>query len=301
MNSQAQRTHRSGRTLADMWGIAGVTVGVFTAFVVTFAGTGAAQSGAAPGGAARGGEVAVGSRAAVTSLYGPTEPLGNGAMRAYVDVVDGVPVEMGVALTAAALEGLPTGHHDPGAIVIHDHDVMFEYVLDLPEGNPTPFRHVALNWNPSGHEPAGVYTTPHFDFHFNLITDAERRTITPEDPNFEAKGERFPVERQLPAGYVALPGAVPLMGTHWIDPTTPELNGQPFTETFIFGTWDGALIFAEPMITKAFIESRPDFREEIPVPADVDVPGYYPSAYAIRWNEATQEYRISLEGFVSRS
>ena len=221
------------------------------------------------------------------SLYGASQPLGNGTMRTYVEMVNGEPVEVGIALSERALEKLP-GHHDPGGIVFEGHFMMWEYVLDMPANNPTPFQHVGLNWNLMGHEPAGIYDEPHFDFHFNLISDAERRTITPEDPQFDAKAENHPAPTHVPAGYVALPGAVPLMGAHWVDPTSPELNGDQFGQTFIFGTWDGELIVAEPMITKAFLDSKPSFSAEIPVPEQVDVPGYYPTRYGIRWNEQTK-------------
>jgi hypothetical protein len=235
-----------------------------------------------------------------TSLYGTSQPLGNGTMRTYVELVNGVPVEVGVALSERALENLPHGHHDPGAIVFEGHHVMWEYSLEMPADNPTPFQHVGLNWNLTGHEPAGIYDRPHFDFHFNLISDAERRTITPEDPKFDEKAASYPAPTHVPAGYTALPGAVPLMGAHWIDPTSPELNGQQFGQTFIYGTWDGELIFAEPMITKAFLDAKPDFTAEIPVPEQVDVPGYYPTRYGIRWDEQQKEYRVSLEGLVRK-
>jgi hypothetical protein len=225
------------------------------------------------------------------SLYGTSQPLGDGTVRTYVEVVNGVPVEVGVALSERALENLPHGHHDPGAVVFEGHHVMWEYVLDLPADNPTPFQHVGLNWNLTGHEPAGIYDKPHFDFHFNLISDAERRTITPEDPKFDEKANRHPAPTHVPAGYAALPGGVPLMGAHWIDPTSPELNGQQFGQTFIFG---------KPMITKAFLDAKPDFTAEIPVPEQVDVPGYYPTRYGIRWDEEKKEYRVSLEGLVRK-
>lgn len=35
----------------------------------------------------------------------------------------------------------------------------FEYILEMPAGNTTTFRHVTLDWNPSGHEPEGVSET----------------------------------------------------------------------------------------------------------------------------------------------
>ena len=283
MTTQAYRIQRSSWSVRDVVGVAAMTAITLTGFAVSVINAQEAEA-TAP---------------AVESLYGPTQPLGEGTMRTYVEVEGGVPVEVGVALSERALEGLPMGH-GPGAIVFEGHHVMYEYVLDLPADNPTPFQHVALNWNVGGHEPVGIYDKPHFDFHFNLISDEQRRTIALEDPEFEAKAARYPAESYLPTGYAALPGGVPLMGAHWIDPTSPELNGAPFSETFIFGTWNGELIFAEPMITKAFLDSRPDFTAEIPVPAEVATPGYYPSSYSIRWDEESKEYRVSLGGMVSR-
>jgi len=232
-----------------------------------------------------------------SSVYGPEAPLGHGTMRTYVLMEGSVPVEVGVAMSAEALHGLPAAH-DPGGIEIEPHHFSFEQVLELPADSPTPFRHVAVNWNPGGHEPPGIYDTPHFDFHFNTITDKERRAITREDPAFDAKAERYPQPARIPAGYVAIPGAVPMMGAHWVDPTSPELNGEPFTRTFIFGTWDGKLIFAEPMIAKSFLESRPDYTAALVLPEEVAEPGYYPSRYSVRWDEAAQEYRVSLGGLV---
>ena len=283
MTTQAYRIQRSSWSVRDVVGVAAMTTLALTGFAVSVIKAQEAES----------------SAAEVESLYGPTLSLGQGTMRAYVDVVDGVPTEVGVALSERALEGLPHGH-EPGGVVFEGHHVMYEYVLDLPAGNPTPFRHVALNWNVGGHEPAGIYDKPHFDFHFNLISNEQRQRIVAEDPEFETKAARYPAQTYLPAGYAALPGGVPLMGAHWIDPTSPELNGADFTETFIYGTWDGELIFAEPMITKAFLDSRPQFREEIPVPDQVATPGYYPSSYSIRWDEQTREYRVSLGGMVER-
>lgn len=47
--------------------------------------------------------------------------------------------------------------------------------------------------------------------------------------------------------------SVPKMGLHWIDTNSPELSprNQPFTATFIIGSWDGKVIFDEPMVTRA--------------------------------------------------
>jgi hypothetical protein len=99
-----------------------------------------------------------------------------------------------------------------------------------------------------------------------------------------------------------LPEPLPFaqMGVHWVDPTSPELNGKPFTSTFIFGSWDGRLIFAEPMITKDFLESKQDFTAALPLAETYEVPGRYPTRYSMRWDAVAREYRIVLAGLTPR-
>ena len=170
----------------------------------------------------------------------------------------------------------------------------------MPGRNGTPYRFVGLDWNPAGHVPPGIYDQPHFDFHFYPIAEAERDAIVPSDPEFGAKGERVPAAEYVPAGYRKLPGAVPLMGAHWVDPKSPELNGEPFTRTFLYGSWDGELTFAEPMITKAFLETKPDFQAPIAVPARYAAAGRYPTEYRVYWSAGAKEYRVALAGLVQR-
>jgi hypothetical protein len=229
--------------------------------------------------------------------YGAAVALGNGTVRAYVTTTVGGPTEVGVALTEAALSGLPT-EHAPGGVHAHGHTT-FERVLQLPAGSATPFRHVLVNWNPGGHEPPGIYDAPHFDFHFYAIDDAERLAIDPADPDYQRKAERAPAPELIPERYVMpAPLAFARMGVHWVDQASPELNGQPFTSTFIYGSWDGRLIFAEPMITKAYLETKPQFSAALPGPPRGRDAGPYPTGYAVRWDAATKEYRITLTGLV---
>ena len=224
--------------------------------------------------------------------------VGNGTVRAYVTYADGEAVEVGVAMSEDVMQGLPekSGDHAEGHLDMH------EFVLDMPSGNPTPFRHVGFNWNPGGHEPPGIYDAPHFDFHFYMIPVADRLAIIPTDSAaFNAKARNYPAAEFVPAGYIApAPLGIPQMGVHWIDPTSPEFNGQAFTRTFIYGSWNGKLIFAEPMITKATIESRQTITAPIGVPQQYDRPGRYPSSYTIRWNEVAKQYEVALTGLVSR-
>jgi hypothetical protein len=158
-----------------------------------------------------------------------------------------------------------------------------------------------LNWNPGGHEPPGVYDTPHFDFHFYVIGDAERRAIDPADPDYRRKAERKPPAELIPERYVMpAPLAFARMGVHWVDTTAAELQGRPFTATFIYGSWDGRVIFAEPMVAKAYLEARPRFSAALPAPPRGRAAGYYPEGYSVRWDAATREYRITLTGLSPR-
>jgi hypothetical protein len=245
--------------------------------------------------------------------YGAPVEVGNGRARTYVvvDQQSGDPVEVGVTLDETALEGLPaTGDHGGGG---HEHYSSF--ILSLPAENGTPYRFVELNWNPNGH--GGPYTAPHFDFHFYRISLAERDAIDPATPEFAARAANLPAGDQLPAGYLAhhqlmnlspAQATVPKMGLHWIDTNSPELppRSQPFTATFIVGSWDGKVIFDEPMITRDFILAQRDAatasNEVIPVPAAqrYSPAGFYMSGYRVNYDAQAGEYRIALTGLSHR-
>lgn len=227
------------------------------------------------------------------TVYGTPQRLGDGTARTYLVVEDDVPVEFGVALTEKALEGLPSQEGGAG------HSSVSELILPLPGRNPTPFRLVELNWHPGGHPPA-PYGQPHLDFHFYTITLEERNKIDPLDPLFNEKAKRYPSDGYMPAGYLPTPDAVPRMGVHWVNPASPELNGQPFTRTFLYGSWDRRTIFLEPMITREYLESKPSVTEQIPIPSKYEPGGYYPTSQLIQWDAARKEYRIGVGGFVRR-
>lgn len=241
--------------------------------------------------------------------YGAPVQVGNGRARTYV-VLDqkngGAPLELGVAFDESAMDGLPAASADHSGT---GHPDMHAFVLPTPAQNPTPIRFVELDWNPVGHEPAGIYDKPHFDFHFYGISVAERNAIVPTDPQYAARAGNFPAADYVPAGYLPptiLAGAppeavaVPRMGMHWLSPaTSPELPPTltPFTSTFIYGTWDGRVIFAEPMVTRAYIMSKPNVTRRVAVAAKHEVRGWYPSSYTVGYDAPTKEYRVSLGGF----
>jgi uncharacterized protein len=244
--------------------------------------------------------------------YGTQVAMGKGFARTYtiLDGMTGNPVEVGVALSEQALDSLPvlSPDHAPGT-----HGPHREYLLELPADNATPYRFVEVDWNPMGH--GGPYTAPHLDFHFYRVPLATRNAIDLAAADFASKAARLPAEDEIPAGYVSThvllnttPAGmtVPRMGLHWLDTRSPELppTNRPFTSTFIVGSWDGQVIFDEPMITRDFILAQRGSTAgaSFPVPAARRyVPaGFYMTSYGVTWDPGMREYRIALKGLTRR-
>jgi hypothetical protein len=247
--------------------------------------------------------------------YGAPIRLGHGIARTYVLVnsADGdVPLELGVALSEGAMEGLPAATGTPEQSMVMN-------LLALPVKNPTPYQFVELDWNPAGHEPLAIYGLPHFDFHFYTVSRETRSSIVPTNPRYAEAAASFPpVEFRPPfyldaataAGAPAFAVTVPQMGLHWFDVRSPELQAalgnpagyQPFTRTFLKGTWDGRFIFDEPMITRVWLMTKRLSRHEasaddiIPVPtAEHYAPaGYYPQAYRVAYDPRAGEFLVGL-------
>ncbi len=229
--------------------------------------------------------------------YGPAQSLGDGTVQSFVTMTGDTPTALGVRVSESVLATLPA---DPGpAHGAH------ETRLALPSGIAVaPYDHISFDWQPQGHEPDGIYTRPHFDIHFYVMTAAERQAITPVDMRFDEKAARAPAPQYIPAGYVPTPGAVPQMGAHWIDPSSPEFSPDGFSRTFLYGFWDGRMSFLEPMLTKDFVagvKTMPGQRASFPIPqaAAVETAGHYPTVYGVRYDADAQAYDILLEGLVT--
>jgi hypothetical protein len=223
--------------------------------------------------------------AAPATTYGQSVLVGSGSARTYVTSdAAGAPTEMGIRLTAAALDGLPAA----GA----------QYELPLPAGAvKMPYDHVSLSWNPAGQAPTAVYGAPHFDAHFSRQPRAGREAITLDDP----KGDLFPAAAMLPAGYQTLASGVvgrcvAKLGRRWTDPTSPQYQaGGRFSSTLTYGTYDGQVTFLAPMFTRALLTPAVNFSAPIKQPVGYAGAGkYYPARYALRYEATTQEYVLVL-------
>ena len=229
-------------------------------------------------------------------LVGERAEFGGSEARSWVRLADdGTPEAVGVTFAADALDRLLAAH-TPSDNPMHG---MFELPLDLPDVPGLPFDHVTLDWNPVGHEPAGLFDRAHVDIHFYLLTPGERDAITPVDPDWAAKLAAPPAERFVPTGYVATPGGVPRMGAHWIDTSDPTYApGGEFSEVLIYGFYDGRMGFVEPMLTRAFVASREPVDEALAVPAEWPEVGYFPTRYTASYDAETGEYTVTLAGLV---
>jgi hypothetical protein len=206
----------------------------------------------------------------------------------------GNPSELTVRINDAALESVPVGSGGGGSHN-HENSVVLPFHNDVK--SLTPFKHIGLDYNPEGHEPAAVYGLPHFDIHFYLMSETERMAIPP----YEVDSSKFlavPSQEYVPANYMALPGGVPQMGRHWADVTSPELSGATFTETFIYGSYDSKVTFYEPMITLAFLKTTSTFNRDVPQPSKVQVSGHYPTKMNVRKHDGVTD--ITLTAFVYR-
>jgi hypothetical protein len=211
----------------------------------------------------------------------------------------GVPVEVGVHLPTEALRVLPAK--------------MATYALPLPRALSTrdthAFTYVGFGWAPTGH-PGPMYEVPHFDVHFHMLDESVVEAIGPAVAAYDVAPERMPV------GYAFAPGReiVPAMGEHLLDFSSPEFNGEAFTETFIYGAYSrdgsfdpetgafgagttGEITFFEPMVTRAFLEAGGSTRKPIERPQGFAVAGYYPTTYAIQYRREWRAYVVTLEDF----
>ncbi|MGV3618135.1 MAG: DUF5602 domain-containing protein [Fimbriimonas sp.] len=231
-------------------------------------------------------------------VIGKAEVLGNGLVWSWAKLdIGGKPISVGITMTETALEGLPGMAEMPKGV-----PPTMEISLDLPKGvKGLPFDHIGVDWNPIGHPPVKIYDVPHVDVHFYTISRQVRKGITMTGEGLK-RAQRRPDARFVPAGYILPPDTiVPQMGAHWISKSAGELRGNPFTTTFLYGTHNGQEAFWEPMVTNAFLKTKPDFKEAIPAPAAYPKPGYYPTSYRVQYNATRKEYTIALDGLTYRS
>lgn len=225
---------------------------------------------------------------------GPQVSLGDGKVRSWASIrKDGFPLEIGIEFTAEAFNNLSSD--------AQEHDT-FVVPLHQKAKAATPFDHIGLNWNPEGHPPPGVFSTPHFDVHFYMISMAERMQIPPWSPATDAAFNNYPPPGYMPANYFTPPGAdtaEPQMGKHWLPVNLGDF--LPFSKIMILGTYDGKFTFVEPMVTLNYLQSNEELNFAYPQPQFFAKPGNYPTVYNIYRNTSNGHVFITLSDFVVRN
>ena len=255
-------------------------------------------------------------------VLGPARALGDGNVTSYAEFDrSGAPTTIGVVLSAGALDGLPRTHSDGNRCFDSDGNgnidltrecsQWHEFVLPLPSDASRradiPFKWALFNWNPYGHIPADVWDSPHFDVHFYIepIENVFAIQRGPCGVEFVRCDQYERAIKPLPSNYIHpdfkdVGVVAPAMGNHLIDPSAPEFSGEPFKRHWIFGTYDGRIIFYEEMVSRDYLVSQPDACFDIKTPPAVELSGYYPTRSCVRYSEDRDEYTVSMEGFVNR-
>lgn len=234
--------------------------------------------------------------------WGETIDIGFGEVSTFVSVdPDSGEKLAGVEMTPGVLSGEGNEH--------------VKCVLKFPETDDVPFTWLGLDWEPGGHYPGDTYAIPHFDFHFYTVPNQVIREV----PNIAMPPEAYddlytyPMpEDQIPPDYFRTNYVFGYMGEHLYEETAPEYNGGTFGSTFVFGHWDGQLIFMEPMITVPYFEQlmsddEPELAQlegvgkrdnrELSMPERFPEAGEYPTEYTVQYHEDRGVFTIVQHAF----
>ena len=215
---------------------------------------------------------------------GPVVQLGDGHARSWIRIThEGQPIEIGVELSDDALMSLP------------DHNAPLLLPLHMKAKEVTPFDHIGFNYMAQGHFPPGVFDVPHFDVHFYMQSVEERLAIPAVSPATLPMFMLAPPAGYMPVSY-APAGPEPQMGTHWAPPPPTFL---PFTRVMIYGSFNGALTFIEPMVTITHLQGAGSTNPYLQ-PLKFAKASNYPTVYNVYKNAQTGNHYVTLSHFVSR-
>jgi hypothetical protein len=228
---------------------------------------------------------------------------------------------IGIVFPESALNNLPTTPSDGQNCYDIDQNGVLTFesqmecvgghqiILDFPNTKDiSPFKWGLVNWNPQGHAPEGIYSVAHFDFHFYVQNFIARNFIRLGSCGMVINCDDYETARKpidaafMPQDYTDVGAVEGRMGNHLVDLTAPEFGqdgSEAFTQTFIYGAYDGKLSFWEPMVRYEHLLSKTTECKTIKQPLSYSESGQYPMTYCIRYRSTRQEYVVSLENFIS--
>ena len=167
-------------------------------------------------------------------------------------------------------------------------DVVFFVKVPDPVVQQTFVKSLDYSFLPAGHVPAGVYDTPHWEWHVSTMTQTERDTI-------DCKDNTMPGVDNIPANWIVFPECIVKIGYHGFDLAAPEYNRQRFTKGNYISYWKGIFGGIEPQITRELLLTRTD-QDFNPPPTmkKLGVAGLYPGKFSSKYNAEKEIYVFTL-------
>lgn len=225
-------------------------------------------------------------------IAGSCQPAFGASVCTWARMADAKVVAFGATIPIATIEQSPAEHPMAWPPVA-------EAVVPLPAEvrAATGVDHLTIYWEAHGHPPT-PYLTPHFDFHFYVISDSARRAMDCSDTSKPA---------ELPSGYalpdVEIPGlgmlkglCVPQMGMHALESATLA-DTVTFSGAMVLGYYAGKSIFFEPMISKAMLLEKKGFSLALPTPAGAPGGVHFPTKFQADYDASLPGYRFVFSDF----
>ncbi len=225
-------------------------------------------------------------------VAGSCQPAFGSSICSWAQMSGSKVVALGATVPMAAIENTP----DDGPMVWPP---VANAVISMPAEArvATGVDHLTVYWEHHGHPPT-PFLTPHFDFHFYTISNADRLAI---DCANKSKPDALPNGYSMPDmnidGIGMLTGlCVPGMGMHSL--VTSELAATtPFSGTEVLGFYNSKPIFFEPMIAKAKLMEKQSFTVPMTVPAGLAASVHYPTKFEAVYDASIPGYRFVFTGF----
>ncbi|HVD60266.1 MAG TPA: DUF5602 domain-containing protein [Gemmatimonadaceae bacterium] len=235
---------------------------------------------------------AVPARAQVHNVAGSCQPAFGSSICTWAKMAGSRVVSMGANVPLAAIENSPADGQmvwppAPAAVI----------AMPTQARRATGVDHLTVYWEHHGHPPT-PYLTPHFDFHFYTISDADRQAIdcTNKTKPLAAAAGYSLTDIDIP-GIGKLEGlCVPGMGMHAI--SSSELTSTtPFSGTMVLGYYDSKPIFFEPMVAKAKLMEKKSFSLPMTVPKGLGKGVQYPRKFEAVYDAKMPGYRLVFTEF----
>lgn len=225
-------------------------------------------------------------------LNGPEIAVGNGLVHSWISLDSyKKPIEIGIELTSGTFENLPDKSDFKKPVNIP----LPKYALEA-----TAFNHIGLNWSPENFSTIEGFKEAHFDVHFYLISESKRLSIPEWSEETDPKFSNYPPKYAMPFDYspiIKRSGSFATIGRYWLSDT--QMGASLNNHTIAMGTFDGSLVFIDPVVTLNFLKSEKKVNDSFSQAVNNPLNNLLPREYNIYTN-AKGNYCISLGNFIRR-